>query len=143
MVAAGLGLPHAGSERTTLPETASRSLNISSAARFDSLALLHESARRPNFNVDYWHQHAIRTVIRHLSFTLTPARQPTAERVIPLEVQKLALLDTLNALLTHEARPPTIIRQTTRRQVAAKTQYQTGLWLAQVQGIRAGPRTLA
>lgn len=143
MVAAGLGLPHAASERTTLPETASRSLNISSVARFDSLALLHESVRRPNFNVDYWHQHAIRTVIRHLSFTLTPARQPSTERVIPLEVQKLALLDTLNALLTHEARPPTIVRQTTGRRVAAKTQHQTGLWLAQVQGIRAGPVSLA
>lgn len=143
MVAAGLGLPHAASDRTTLPETASRSLNISNGVRFDSLALLQESVRRPNFNVDYWHQHAIRTVIRHLSFTLTPANQPTAEQVMPLEVQKLALLDTLNALLTHEARPPTIIRQTTEPQSVAKPRYQTGLWLAQVQGIRAGPASLA
>jgi secretion monitor len=119
MVAAGLGLPHAASDRTTLPETASRSLNISNGVRFDSLALLQESVRRPNFNVDYWHQHAIRTVIRHLSFTLTPANQPTAEQVMPLEVQ------------------------TTEPQSAAKPRYQTGLWLAQVQGIRAGPASLA
>lgn len=143
MVAAGLGLPHAVSDRTTLPETASRSLNISSGVRFDNLALLQESTRRLNFNVDYWHQHAIRTVIRHLSFSLTPASLPTAEQVMPLEVQKLALLDTLNALLTHEARPPTIIRHTAARQVTAPSRYQTGLWLAQVQGIRAGPASLA
>lgn len=143
MVAAGLGLPHAASDRTTLPETASRSLNISSGVRFDSLALLHESTRRSNFNVDYWHQHAIRTVIRHLSFSLKPASLPTAEQVLPLEVQKLALLDTLNALLTHEARPPAIVRQTASRQPAAKARHQTGLWLSQVRGIRAGPASLA
>ncbi len=143
MVAAGLGLPHGASDRATLPETTSRSLNISSGMRFDSLALLQESVRRPGFNVDYWHQHALRTVIRHLSFTLTPASQPTTEQAVPLEVQKLALLDTLNALLTHEARPPTIIRHTAERQVAAQPRYQTGLWLAQVQGIRAGPASLA
>jgi len=140
MVAASLGLPHvADGDRTTLPETASRSLNISSGVRFDSLALLQESARRPNFNVDYWHQHAIRTVIRHLSFTLTPASLPITEQVMPPDAQKLALLDTLNALLTHEARPPVIIRRTEHRRATVQAGYQAGRWLAQVQGIRAGP----
>ncbi|WP_158781830.1 secA translation cis-regulator SecM [Pantoea sp. BAV 3049] len=143
MVAASLGLPHAASDRTTLPETSSRSLNISSGVRFDSLALLQESARRPNFTVDYWHQHAIRTVIRHLSFTLTPASLPAAEQAVPLEVQKLALLDTLNGLLTHEAKPPAIIRQTEQRQATIQPRYQAGLWLARIQGIRAGPASLA
>lgn len=144
MVAASLGLPHASSgDRATIPETAPRSLNISSSVRFDGLAMLQESVRRPNFNVDYWHQHAIRTVIRHLSFSLTPAHIPDIEQAMPLEVQKLALLDTLNALLTHEAKPPTIIRQTQQRHVAAEPHHQTGLWLAQVQGIRAGPASLA
>lgn len=140
MVAASLGLPHvADSDRSTLPETASRSLNISSVVRFDSLALLQESARRPNFNVDYWHQHAIRTVIRHLSFTLTPASLPIAEQVMPLDAQKLALLDSLNALLTHEAKPPAIIRQTEQLPATVQTNYQAGRWLAEVRGIRAGP----
>lgn len=139
MVAASLGLPHASAhDRPTLAETSSRSLNIGTAVRFKSLALL-ESARRPSFSVDYWHQHAIRTVIRHLSFTLTPSVSPIAEETQPLEAHKLALLDTLNALLTHEAKPPVIIRTTAQRQVEAVPRHQTGLWLAQVHGIRAGP----
>lgn len=139
MVAASLGLPHASAhDRPTLSETSSRSLNIGAAARFDSLALL-ECARRPSFSVDYWHQHAIRTVIRHLSFTLTPSVSPVTEEAQPLEAHKLALLDTLNALLTHEARPPVIIRTTTPHHVEVTPRHHVGLWLAQVQGIRAGP----
>ncbi|WP_455812571.1 secA translation cis-regulator SecM [Pseudomonas graminis] len=138
MVAASLGLPNASAhDRTTLAETSARSLDIGPVARFDSLALL-ESARRPSFSVDYWHQHAIRTVIRHLSFTLTPSVSPAVTEQ-PHQAHKLALLDTLNALLTHEAKPPVIIRYTAQRQVEAAPRHQTGLWLAQVQGIRAGP----
>ncbi|MEJ4046373.1 secA translation cis-regulator SecM [Erwinia sp. SLM-02] len=144
MVAASLGLPQASAhDRTTLAETSSRSLNIGSAARFDSLALLQESVRRPAFSVDYWHQHAIRTVIRHLSFALTPSVVPVAEEVQPLQAQKLALLDTLNALLTHEARPPVIIRRTAPRDVSVLPSLHIGLWLAQVRGIRAGPLLLS
>ncbi|MBV4365728.1 secA translation cis-regulator SecM [Erwinia sp. BNK-24-b] len=138
MVAASFGLPHASGD--TLPETASRSLNINSSVRFDSLALLQ--VRRASFNVDYWHQHAIRTVIRHLSFTLTPV-STVVEQASPLDVHQLALLDTLNALLTHEARPPAIVRYTAQQQTSATPRYQPGLWLARVQGIRAGPASLA
>ncbi len=137
MVAASFGLPHASGD--TLPESAPRSLNINSGVRFESLALLH--ARRPSLNVDYWHQHAIRTVIRHLSFSLTPA-SVVVEQATPLEVHRLALLDTLNALLTHEARPPAIVRHTALQQTGHAPRYQAGLWLASVQGIRAGPGSL-
>jgi len=144
MVAASFGLPQASAhDRTTLAETSSRSLNIGSAVRFDSLALLQECVRRPAFSVDYWHQHAIRTVIRHLSFTLTPSAVPAAEEAQPLEAQKLALLDTLNALLTHETRTPVINHHSLQRQTWVPAYYQTGLWLAQVQGIRAGPLSLS
>jgi len=140
MVAASLGLPQASAhDRTTLAETSSRSLDIGSAARFDSLALLQESIRRPAFTVDYWHQHALRTVIRHLSFSLTPSVTPVAEEAQPLQAQKLALLDSLNALLTHEIRSPVISRQTIWHQAIVLPVHQTGLWLSQVRGIRAGP----
>ncbi|CAO95809.1 secA translation cis-regulator SecM [Erwinia tasmaniensis] len=139
MVAASFGLPQASAhDGTTLAETSARSLNIGSATRIDRLVMLQESARRSSFSVDYWHQHAIRTVIRHLSFSLTPSVS-TVAATVPLEAHKLALLDTLNALLTHEARPPVIIRHTTQRQVSSSPRHHIGLWLAQVCGIRAGP----
>jgi secretion monitor len=57
-------------------------------------------------------------------------------------VQQLALLVTLNALLTHESKPPVIIRQTQQPFLPLASSHQTGLWLAQVQGIRAGPASL-
>ncbi|AUX73673.1 secA translation cis-regulator SecM [Erwinia pyrifoliae] len=139
MVAASFGLPQASAhDRTTLAETSSRSLNIGTTTRIDRLVMLQDSARRSSCSVDYWHQHAIRTVIRHLSFSLTPSVSPVAATA-PLEAHKLALLDTLNALLTREARPPAIIRHTTQRPVSTSTPHHIGLWLAQVCGIRAGP----
>ncbi|WP_173632906.1 secA translation cis-regulator SecM [Paramixta manurensis] len=146
MVAASLGLPGAhaqNTEKNSFSESSSNSLSIGKVARFDSLALLQESARRPTFNVDYWHQHAIRTVIRHLSFTLAPQGMPDAEQALPLAVQKLALIDTLNALLTREVRPPVIIRRTQNLRTPIISEYHTGLWLAQVRGIRAGPYILS
>jgi secretion monitor len=153
MVAASLGVPSNMSgapDQSALPST-SASLNRQNngSTVFNSLALLQEAHRRPSFSVDYWHQHAIRTVIRHLSFALAPQTAYTAvqeakvENEEPLHVQQLALLATLNALLTHEPKPPTIIRHTLQRVRVSFVHHQPGLWLAQVQGIRAGPLSLS
>ncbi|MDR7343241.1 secretion monitor [Pantoea alhagi] len=145
MVAASLGLPAAhaqNAEPNNRPEATAKKLIIS-AVRVDNLMLLQGNVRRANFSVDYWHQHAIRTVIRHLSFALTPQNLPDAEETLPLAVQKIALLDTLNALLTHEPRQPVIIRQTQQPAVSITPDYHIGIWLAQVQGIRAGPYILS
>ncbi|AHG21215.2 Secretion monitor [Chania multitudinisentens RB-25] len=154
MVAATLGVPQSlsgTSDQTSLPSTSS-SLNRQNSAShaFNSLALLQEVHRRPTFSVDYWHQHALRTVIRHLSFAFSPqaiyARVQEAEADAvepPLQAAQLALLSTLNALLMHEPKPPTIIRDTDRSVAPALAQHQTGIWLAQVQGIRAGPGILS
>lgn len=151
MVAATLGAPSNLSrtpDQAALPSSSS-SLNRQNSANgtFNTLALLQEAHRRPSFSVDYWQQHALRTVIRHLSFALAPQAvcvrvQESEAEEPPLQVAQLALLSTLNALLTQEPKPPTIIRHIRIDVLPTLAQHQTGLWLAQVQGIRAGPVVL-
>ena len=150
MVAASLGVSTnlSQTELASVPNTSSslNRLNIGNTG-LSNLALL-QAHRRPSFGVDYWQQHALRTVIRHLSFALAPqvvytaAPEVVAEEAEPLHVQQLALLVTLNALLTHESKPPVIIRRTQQPLLTTSSSHQTCLWLAQVQGIRAGPITL-
>ncbi|MBS0055043.1 secA translation cis-regulator SecM [Yersinia sp. Marseille-Q3913] len=150
MVAASLGVPSNLSgvpDQTAIPNTSSsQSRQNHAATNFSSLALLHDIHRRPSISVDYWQQHALRTVIRHLSFALAPqaayARVQEVAEVEQIEssqIQQLALLNTLNALLTHEFKPPAIIRYTEQVKRPVLSLHKPGLWLAQVQGIRAGP----
>ncbi|KAA8728018.1 MAG: secA translation cis-regulator SecM [Ewingella americana] len=151
MVAASLGVSTnlSQTELASVPNASSsvNRLNIGSTG-LTNLALL-QAHRRPAFGVDYWQQHALRTVIRHLSFALAPqvvytvTPEVVADEAEPLHIQQLALLVTLNSLLTHEPKPPVIIRQTKQPLILSTHQHQPGLWLAQVQGIRAGPTSLS
>ncbi|WP_237680773.1 secA translation cis-regulator SecM [[Erwinia] mediterraneensis] len=141
MVAASLGLPVGaqGAGPDTAAEKPSSSQVIGNAVRFDHLIRLQEAARRPSFTVDYWHQHAIRTVIRHLSFTLAPQHLAEQKSELPLAVQQLALIDSLHALLTHQPQPVSLLTLTEKPLPPRAGSFHGGRWLAQVLGIRAGP----
>lgn len=145
MVAASFGMPALSgtTEHSTTAETSASSQDYLNQVSFNSLVLLQESTRRPSFNVDYWQQHAIRTVIRHLSFACVPQALPAAQESLPLQAQHLALLDTLNALLTLESKPPVIVRHLSLWQHPDVETFSPARWISQVQGIRAGPLRLS
>lgn len=140
MVAASFGMPACAqnSEPASAAEPASSSLFVGRVLQFDYLIRLQETARRPNFSIDYWHQHAIRTVIRHLSFTLSPATEIQPEHQLPLAAQKLALIDSLQALLTVHHQPWPEATTFTAFSAPAVSHTVVG-WHAKVHGIRAGP----
>ncbi|WP_127959506.1 secA translation cis-regulator SecM [Serratia microhaemolytica] len=151
MVAATLGAPQslASSDQSALSSTSS-SLNSHTVTdnAIDHLALWQGCYRRPTNNIDYWQQHALRTVIRHLSFSLAPqavsnggqnALSNTEQR---LQMAQLALISTLNALLTHHPKLAVTVSPRPLFRSEIGLSHHTGLWLAQVQGIRAGPSSL-
>lgn len=143
MVAAGFGvpfLPGSGQEMLHQADTlATLSRQNAIHIGFSQLARLKEVQRRPSFAVDYWHQHAIRTVIRHLSIAWVPQPLPSAEATAPLHAQRQVLLTTLTLLLNREARPPLPVRRLPQADANTDVDNRSGIRLTQQQGIRAGP----
>ncbi|MGU3414316.1 secA translation cis-regulator SecM [Enterobacteriaceae bacterium C23F] len=143
MVAAGFGLPAIASTPESAPPTKTAS-SQTATTKVNFTHLMLEANRRPAFTVDYWHQHAIRTVIRHLSFAMAPQALPVAEVAAPLEVHHLALLDTLSALLMREGQPPAAVHSAyVQSELPSDSIFTVRSWLSQVQGIRAGPQRLS
>ncbi|WP_222433868.1 secA translation cis-regulator SecM [Candidatus Pantoea soli] len=141
MVAASLGLPACAqsAESSATNDSPVSSLFVGNIVHFDHLIRLQESARRPGVSVDYWHQHAIRTVIRHLSFSMAPAAEPQAGQALPLAAQKLALIDSLQALLTSPAQPLALPQGHAGQQGDTPVIHTSASCQAAIHGIRAGP----
>jgi len=142
MVAASLGLPVANAqtlESGTVSGKAANTLFVGNAVRFENLIRLRDTGRRPGVSADYWHQHAIRVVIRHLSFSLPQMQPQVRHQLLPLTAQKIAVLQSLHALLTTHhpvSQPPSTEGILFSVQPPG---FNSGLWLSGVQGIRAGP----
>ncbi|SLM64602.1 MULTISPECIES: secA translation cis-regulator SecM [Dickeya] len=138
MVAATLGLPanFTESRDTSTEPNSAPTVSRQHASYFNlhDLVALKDARLRSSLSNDFWHQHAIRTVIRHLSFALTPP--VTVAEVTSVHHQ--ALLETLNALLMRDA-TPLVFSGTSIAPPHVTPSYHTGLWLSQIQGIRAGP----
>jgi secretion monitor len=145
MVAASLGVSSSlsQSEFAALSNTSSSLNHLNYAyGQLNNVAWL-QAYRRTSPSIDYWQQHALRTVIRHLSFALSPTVAHAVDanytrQVSALQIQHLALLASLNALLTHQPQPVIESQVEDCLPVICKT-YQPGIWLSGVQGIRAGP----
>lgn len=142
MVAASLGLPVANAQPPESGSVSGKSANtlfVGNAVRFENLIRLRDTARRPGLSADYWHQHAIRVVIRHLSFSLPQLQAQVQHPLLPLTAQKIAVLQSLHALLTTHnpvCPPPPVGSALSSVQQPG---FNSGLWLSGVQGIRAGP----
>ena len=134
MVAASLGLPvlSNSADAATPARSTTTKHDLTTRVNFTNLAWL-EASRRPNFSVDYW----------HLSFAMAPQTMPVAEETLPVQAQHLALLDTLNALLTQDNQPPVTVNQTAKTDFVSPASFSVSTWISQVHGIRAGPQRLS
>lgn len=153
MVAAGIGIPsllstHAeNSQQTDTPSSQNRQSQALIA--FDNL-FLRQSVQNPasSFTFNYWQQHAVKNVIKQLSFafTINSPELMVKAKDEPLPVSNVAevMLDTLYALLTETPSSALSNFPLSGYVLVQNTNsYHTGLWLAQIRGIRAGPNLTA
>ncbi|WP_391529727.1 secA translation cis-regulator SecM [Photorhabdus akhurstii] len=148
VVAASIGVPTilAGavdniSQANTSP---SQSWQNQALSAFDNLFSLQNVQHQPANGVNYWQQHAVRNVIRQLSFVFSvsqPMNDETTKQSIRLSsssIQQL-VLETLNALLTQKPKPPEPVPDIPFLNIASQSSYTPTFWIAKAQGIRAGP----
>lgn len=141
MIAASLGMP-ANSEINSDPSPVHPgTARVVGNFVFEPLQRICETARRPNVAVDHWHQHAMRVVFRHFSFSIPQTRTPTAQhKLLTLFLQRMTMLQWLSTqiITLYPDRTALIPLNYSLKQVLFIS-FFTALWLAIVQGIRAGP----
>ena len=150
VVATGVGLP---TILNALSEAQHTQINSSPVNRqsqavnaFDNLFAQqnsHRTSSSSSYSVNYWQQHAVRNVIRQLTFAFSTQEDDESNKQEAQKEPLLApqlMLDTLYAMLAQ--------RSLQLHENVAKTSsyvyplfitYQPAIWIAQVHGIRAGP----
>ncbi|APC12695.1 MULTISPECIES: secA translation cis-regulator SecM [Providencia] len=152
VVATGVGLPtilNALSE-SQLTQINSSPVNRQSQAvnAFDNLFAQQNSQRSSSsssFSVNYWQQHAVRNVIRQLTFAFSATEDDdasTAKKESEQLIVPQLMLDTLYAMLAQRSLQwDERIVQVNHYDYPHFISYQPAMWVAQVHGIRAGPLT--
>ena len=62
---------------------------------------------------------------------MAPQAIPVAEETLPVQAQHLALLDTLNALLTQDSQPAVSVPQTAQSIVVSPATFSVSTWISQ------------
>lgn len=141
MVAASFGLPVAQTGELSSQPEASSSTSGRTTAGFDrQVIVLKKLTGYPEDGFRYWHARAICTVFRCLSLAFTSPSRLVFRQVLLPEMQKLALPDIRHWLRKYELPSLLAAGISQIRSNDTAHQHQAGLWLAQVQGIRAGPQ---
>lgn len=101
------------------------------------------SSSSSSYSVNYWQQHAVRNVIRQLTFAFSISEDDDAnqqdEKKGPLLAPQV-MLDTLYAMLAQRSLQwSDSFAQTDHYAYPHFVAYQPAIWVAQVHGIRAGP----
>ncbi|PHM49722.1 secA translation cis-regulator SecM [Xenorhabdus miraniensis] len=158
MVATGIGVPtvFAGvTESLSHTNTSSTQENQNQAfSSFEHLFQLHlfqlkSAQRQPSNYLNYWQQHAVRNVIRQLSFAFSitePVKYEAAKESTRISSPSISpsmqqlMLDTLYAMLTQAPMPfDEAISDVAMMKVVRPDTHTPALWVAKTQGIRAGP----
>lgn len=104
--------------------------------------VLSQNSKRRNSiaTIDYWQQHELRTAIRHLFYHLTPMKVLDVKDK-EQHHQQLILLNSLHSILTSQSNacPEGNSKLVSPLPITTLSEKTPALWLAQVQGIRAGP----
>lgn len=146
MVAATLGVPSLASADQPRPSAQTITLQRLIAAHHNQTTLQLLSGKRRGQDVDYWHQYALRIAIRQLSSHLVPTLVPSQVKYsLSAEQQRqhLVLISSLSSLLTRQPARYTTPQRSLPHYAPLSHGHLPALWLARVQGIRAGPAVAA
>ncbi|EKT55918.1 secA translation cis-regulator SecM [Providencia sneebia] len=151
VVATGIGMP---AILSALSEGQHAQFNTSSVNRqnqavsaYDNLFAQQSpqrSSSSSSYSVNYWQQHAVRNVIRQLTFAFSTTENDDANQQDEKNNSLLApqiMLDTLYAMLAQRSLQwnENIALLSNRYIYPLVISYQPAIWIAQVHGIRAGP----